>query len=96
MEEIIDRVNYHSKELALMVWARTTVMLTGIGTLSLIAYFLILFKPISDISMLHCVNVIQQEAKLTEWQGILDLERHKMDEREAKISLAQARLTPTR
>lgn len=78
----MDEINI--KEAALFIWLKTTIFLTGIGTIALVAYFLILFKPIADISMLHCVNVIQQEAKLTEWQGILDLERQKMDEEQVK------------
>jgi hypothetical protein len=84
------------QELNIVIWAKVTIMLCGIAFIGLLAYMLILFKPIADISMLHCVNVIREEARLTEYAAILDLERQKLDEEMVKNSLAQARTTPTR
>ena len=74
------------KELSIIIWAKVTIMLCGIAFIGLAIYMLILFKPIADISMLHCVNVIREEARLTEYAAILDLERQKLDEEIAKKS----------
>ncbi len=74
------------REFALIVWLRMTIMFCGCAFIGLVGYAIFLFKPIADISMLHCVNVIREEARLTEWQGVLDLERQKMDEEQLKKS----------
>lgn len=70
----------------IMIWLRVTVTMAGLGAIALSLYIAFLFKPIADVSLLHCVNVIKEEAKLTEWSAALDFERQKLDEEALKKS----------
>lgn len=74
-----------SKEPVLITWLKVTITLTGLTTIGAVVYFCFFFRTIADVSLLHCVNIIKEEARLTEYEAILDTVRQDLDAREEKL-----------
>ena len=66
-------------------WIVSVFVLIGALTVVLGLHIFLNLKPIADISALHCVNLIKEESRLTEYAGLLDVERQLLDEREEKL-----------
>jgi len=81
-----DSKDYNNLGNNLVIWFKTSIYLLGLLSFAALVYLVAIFKPVADLSLLHCVKVIQEEARLTSKEADLDLMIAKVTQDIAKSS----------
>jgi hypothetical protein len=71
---------------AFIQWSLFTIGLIVIGCASYVGYY---FRPIADVSLLHCAGVISQEAELVTRIAEMDQRENDLEAREQSLPVCQ-------